>query len=103
MTASLWGRIVSRILLVEDDAALSRGVAALLKAGGHAVDCTGDGESALNYIADEPYGLIVLDIGLPGISGFEVLRTLRARSCSTNARAAALTSDHVVSKPSSPP
>ena len=72
---------MSRILLVENDAALSRGVAALLKAGGHALDCATDGESALIYVAEEPYGLIVLDIGLPGISGFEVLKTLRARNC----------------------
>ncbi|MGA0600202.1 response regulator transcription factor [Caulobacter sp. KR2-114] len=72
---------MSRILLVEDDAALSRGVAALLRASGHTVDCTGDGESALTYTMGEPYGLIVLDIGLPGMSGFEVLKTLRARAC----------------------
>ncbi|WP_249138228.1 response regulator transcription factor [Phenylobacterium montanum] len=72
---------MSRILLVEDDAALSRGVAALLKAGGHTLDCASDGETALAYAADEPYGLIILDIGLPGISGFEVLKALRARRC----------------------
>ena len=72
---------MSRILLVEDDAALSRGVAALLRAGGHTLDCASDGESALTYVAQEPYGLIVLDIGLPGVSGFEVLKTLRGRHC----------------------
>jgi two-component system response regulator TctD len=66
---------------VEDDAALSRGVAALLKAGGHTLDCASDGESALAYVADEPYGLIILDIGLPDISGFEVLKRLRASGC----------------------
>ena len=72
---------MSRILLVEDDAALSRGIAALLMANGHTLDCISDGESAVACIANEPYGVIVLDIGLPGMSGFDVLRTLRARNC----------------------
>jgi two-component system OmpR family response regulator len=72
---------MSRILLVEDDAALSRGVAALLRASGHTLDRASDGETALTLVAEEPYGLIVLDIGLPGMSGFEVLKTLRARNC----------------------
>ncbi len=72
---------MSRILLVEDDAALARGVAALLKAGGQTLDCAADGETALSYAAEESYGLIILDIGLPGMSGFEVLKTLRARNC----------------------
>lgn len=72
---------MARILVVEDDAALARGVIALLKAAGHAADVAEDGETALMLAASEPYGLLILDIGLPDMSGFEVLRKLRARAC----------------------
>jgi DNA-binding response OmpR family regulator len=74
---------MARILLVEDDPALSRGIVALLKAAGHAVDSAKDGETAL-FLADaEPCSLVILDIGLPDMSGFEVLKKLRARGCKT--------------------
>lgn len=72
---------MARILLVEDDRALSRGLAASLKASGYSVDTAQDGESALCMIQDEPYALITLDLGLPDLSGFEVLRSIRARGC----------------------
>src|SRR4030081_417499 len=72
---------MARILLVEDDAALSRGIIALLKAAGHAADAAVDGAAAL-FLADaEPFSLVILDIGLPDISGFEVLKRLRTRGC----------------------
>jgi len=73
----------ARILLVEDDPALSRGIIALLKGAGHAADCAKDGETALFLAESEPCGLIILDIGLPRISGFEVINKLRARGCKT--------------------
>lgn len=69
---------MARILLIEDDHALSRGLAASLKAAGYAVDPVYDGEAALELAHDEPYALITLDLGLPDLSGFEVLRRLRA-------------------------
>src|ERR1700680_4740176 len=74
---------MARILLVEDDPALSRGISALLKASGHAADCAKDGETALFLADSEPCSLVILDIGLPGISGFEVIKRLRARGCKT--------------------
>jgi len=74
---------MARILLVEDDPALSRGIIALLKAAGHAADCAKDGEMAL-FVADaEPWSLFIVDIGLPCISGFEVIQRLRSRGCKT--------------------
>lgn len=68
---------MARILLVEDDPPLARGVAALLRGAGHSVDIAEDGETAMMVVHDEPYALIVLDIGLPDISGLEVLNTIR--------------------------
>jgi two-component system OmpR family response regulator len=68
-----------RVLMIEDDAALARSIATLLRAGGHAVDhCTG-GEEALTLVSGEPYAVVILDVGLPGIDGFTVLERLRRR------------------------
>ena len=72
---------MARILLVEDDAALVRGLAAILRGDGYSVDTAHDGPSALALVRDEPFAVILLDVNLPGLSGFEVLRTLRARGC----------------------
>ena len=69
---------MARILLVEDDLALSRGLVAVLMSAGHIVDPAFDGESALHMAHDEPFALITLDVGLPDLSGFAVLRALRA-------------------------
>ncbi len=66
-----------RILVVEDDPALARSLVALLRAGGHAVDHVLDGHDALSVLGTEPYALIILDVGLPDIDGFEVLARLR--------------------------
>ncbi|WP_260928948.1 response regulator transcription factor [Novosphingobium sp. 9] len=68
-----------RILIVEDDAALARGIVSLLHAAGHAVDHVDCGEEALSVLATEPFSLVILDVGLPDIDGFEVLARLRAR------------------------
>lgn len=72
---------MARILIVEDDGVLARGISASLRAQGFSVDCAFDGESALRMAADEPYAVITLDVGLPGMSGFYVLKKLRARGC----------------------
>jgi two-component system response regulator TctD len=72
---------MARILLIEDDAALSRGLVAALVAEGYSVDPASDGASALMMAADEPYAIITLDIGLPDMSGFEVLKALRTMGC----------------------
>jgi two-component system response regulator TctD len=68
---------MARILLVEDDPPLARGIAALLRGAGHSVDIAEDGETAMMVVHDEPYALVVLDIGLPDISGLEVLNAIR--------------------------
>jgi DNA-binding response OmpR family regulator len=72
------GVTVARILLVEDDPSLARGLSATLRASGYAIDIANDGESAWQMAFDEPYALITLDLGLPEMSGFEVLKKIRA-------------------------
>lgn len=68
-----------RILMVEDDAALARSIQALLRTAGHAVDHVTTGEEALLFIQSTPYAVVILDVGLPDIDGFEVLATARRR------------------------
>ncbi|TVV72932.1 response regulator transcription factor [Sphingomonas solaris] len=65
--------------MIEDDAPLARSIAALLRAGGHAIDHVAGGEQALAVVASEPYALVILDVGLPDIDGFTVLARLRQR------------------------
>ncbi len=67
----------SRLLLVEDDGSLAAGVARALGLEGHAVEHLASGEMALARIAEISFEVVILDIGLPGIDGFEVLRRMR--------------------------
>jgi DNA-binding response OmpR family regulator len=67
-----------RILIVEDNVSLADELTADLKRAGYAVDWLADGRDAAYQGATEPYDLVVLDLGLPGKSGLEVLREWRA-------------------------
>jgi two-component system OmpR family response regulator len=73
-----------RVLIVEDDKALADGLQRSLKQSGYAVDHAPDGELAVRACAEEHYDLVLLDITLPGMDGFEVLRTLRKRQQSAS-------------------
>jgi two-component system, OmpR family, response regulator len=73
-----------RILVVEDDALLAEGLVDVLDRAGHAVEHAATGWRADQLLAAEAFDLVVLDIGLPDIDGFEVLRRLRARESSTS-------------------
>jgi two-component system OmpR family response regulator len=66
-----------RILVVEDEPAIASAVRLALSDEGHAVDAVGTGQEALEWAAAAPYGLVILDVILGGMSGFEVCRTLR--------------------------
>ena len=68
-----------RILIAEDDRVLADGLSRSLRAGGYAVDVVEAGDNADSALLTQPYDLVILDLGLPGISGLEVLRRLRAR------------------------
>jgi two-component system OmpR family response regulator/two-component system response regulator TctD len=68
-----------RVLLVEDDLTLQRGLAQVLADVGHQAVVAGDGVHADTLLATEPFDLVVLDLGLPGMDGIEVLERLRHR------------------------
>jgi DNA-binding response OmpR family regulator len=67
-----------RILVVEDDFQLARQIGSALTETGHDPIIVHDGERALDMTKQKPFDLIVLDVMLPGIDGFEVLRNLRS-------------------------
>lgn len=72
-----------RLLLVEDSVPLADELTASLTRQGYAVDWLADGRDADYQGSSEPYDLIVLDLGLPGKPGLEVLRDWRARGLAT--------------------
>ena|SRR5688572_10419515 len=68
-----------RLLLVEDDPILGNGIEVGLKQAGFAVDWARDGRSAQHALETADYELLVLDLGLPRVSGMDLLKQLRAR------------------------
>jgi two-component system response regulator QseB len=68
-----------RLLLIEDDRMLGSGLQAGLRQKGWAVDWVRDGSLADEALRGEPYDVVLLDLGLPGKGGLDVLRGLRAR------------------------
>jgi two-component system OmpR family response regulator len=73
-----------RILVVEDDSLLAQGLTRVLTRTGHAVDKAETGVQADKALRSASYDLVVLDVGLPDIDGFEVLRRLRLRHAAAN-------------------
>lgn len=72
-----------RLLLVEDDLILKDGLERSFTKLGYAVDVMMDGESANQLLTYQEYDVIVLDLGLPKLNGFEVLKRLRSRGNTT--------------------
>ena len=71
---------MERILVIDDDVELCQLVREYLEAEGFTIECVHDGESGLKRATAGEYLLAVLDVMLPGINGFEVLRRIRATS-----------------------
>lgn len=68
-----------RILLVEDDELLASGLLHALQKAHYTVEHVADGQSAVSALGDNVFDLVILDLGLPGLDGTDVLRALRAR------------------------
>jgi DNA-binding response OmpR family regulator len=69
---------VARILIVEDEARISSFIAKGLAADGFTTSTVADGHTALDYALTGDFDLVVLDIGLPGLDGYQVLEQMRA-------------------------
>ena len=69
-----------RLLLVEDDRAIGQGIRVALNTEGYTLDWLEDGVSALHALRSEPFDLLLLDLGLPRMDGFDLLRQLRAEA-----------------------
>ena len=68
-----------RILVAEDDASIAAAIGPALQAAGHAVDAVADGQLADRALQTGTFDLLVLDLGLPGLDGADVLQRLRDR------------------------
>ncbi|MES9876481.1 MAG: response regulator transcription factor [Candidatus Sedimenticola sp. PURPLELP] len=71
-----------RLLLVEDELALREQLSGQLRDKGYSVDAAADGEEGLFYGREYPYDLAIIDIGLPKLSGIELIQQLRAMDIS---------------------
>ena len=70
---------MARILIVEDEQRIAAFVAKGLRSDGHLTTTVGDGHGGLDHALSGAFDLVVLDIGLPGLDGFEVLERLRSQ------------------------
>lgn len=68
-----------RLLLVEDEKSLRDSLQATLKEAGFVVDVAADGEEGLYFATEYPIDLAIVDLGLPGLSGMELIRRARAQ------------------------
>lgn len=68
---------MAKILIIEDDLTLLKNVKAWLELENHVIDVVNTGTEAVSHIKIYPYDLIILDLGLPDMSGIEVLETFR--------------------------
>jgi len=73
----------ARILVVDDEPPIRRFLRTALTAQDYRVEEAGDGEAALDFLARNPVDLVILDLGLPGMDGLEVVRRLRAQGSVT--------------------
>ena len=75
--------MTSRVLIVDDDQAVLTVLYKIITANGHDADTVSCGQDALDAVHNGQYDLILLDINMHGVDGFEVIRTLRAQKIDT--------------------
>ena len=68
-----------RILLVEDDRSLSRAVSTILQKNNYSVDCVNNGQLALDYLEQDIYDAVIMDMMMPVMDGITALKNLRKR------------------------
>lgn len=73
-----------RILLVEDDMILSHALERALAQSGAIIDCVNDGDKANHILTEQSFDIVLLDLGLPKLDGFNILKQLRARDTHTS-------------------
>jgi DNA-binding response OmpR family regulator len=83
--------VASRILIVEDEPSIVVSLEFLMRGAGYEVAVARDGEEALRLIATERPDLVVLDVMLPSVSGFEVCRRIRETTASEGIKVLMLT------------
>lgn len=83
--------MVHEILIVEDERNIALSLEFLMKQAGHSVRSVGDGQEALNAVAELVPDLILLDVNLPKLDGYTVCSTLRADEKTRNVRVLMLT------------
>ena len=72
-----------KILVIEDEVRLAESIRAMLEAKGYQVETVYDGENGLAYAETGIYDLLILDVMMPGLDGFQVARRVRSQRCNT--------------------
>ncbi len=72
-----------RILVVEDEKEIADGISLILQKAKYQVDCVYDGLTGLDYILSDIYDLILLDVMLPKMNGFDIVKSVREKKLST--------------------
>jgi len=85
---------MATILVVDDDADIHELIQAILETAGHDVTLAADGQEALNKLKRKPYDLVVLDIMMPTMSGYEVLEQIRAMPSRASTPVIVVTAKH---------
>lgn len=75
--------MADRVLIVDDDISVSTMLQKVVKSNGMAADIISSGQKALEHLKKQPYELILLEINLPDMNGFEVIQTIRNRGLKT--------------------
>jgi CheY-like chemotaxis protein len=85
---------MASILVVDDDADIRALIEAVLETDGHEITLAADGKEALNKLKRRPYDLVLLDIMMPTMSGYEVLEQIRAMPSRASTPVVVVTAKH---------